>query len=60
MPRITVEELLERQISELKEKESEKKSELLEIQAELKKRQKALEVLGGNSAGKGKTKSKVE
>ena len=60
MPRITVEELVEKQISELKEKESEKKSELPEIQAELKTRQKVLEVLGGNSAGRGKTKSKVE
>ncbi|MBU4254577.1 MAG: hypothetical protein KJ727_08270 [Acidobacteria bacterium] len=49
MPRITAEELIERKVSELKEAGSEKKKELMEIQAELKKNQKALEVLTGAS-----------
>ncbi len=47
MPRITAEELLERRISELKGTEFEKKKELNEIQKELRKNQKALEVLTG-------------
>ena len=47
MPRITAEELLERRISELKGAEFEKKKELNEIQKELRKNQKALEVLTG-------------
>jgi flagellar motor switch protein FliM len=45
MPRITAEDLLERAVSALKEKESEKKKELQEIQTELRRNQKALEVL---------------
>lgn len=49
MSRITAEELLERRISELKGTESEKKKELNEIQKELRKNQKALEVLTGAS-----------
>ena len=49
MPRITAEELLERRVSELKETEFEKKKELQEIQAELKRNQKALEALIGHS-----------
>ena len=50
MARITAEELLERKVSELKEAESEKKRELCEIQADLKKNQKALELLTGDSS----------
>lgn len=54
MARITAEELLERKVSELKEAESEKKKELGEIQAELKKNQKALELLTGISPNSNK------
>ncbi len=49
MPRITAEDLIERTVTELKEKEAEKKKELNEIQKELRKNQKALEVLTGAS-----------
>ena len=49
MPRITAEDLLERAVSDLKEKESEKKKELQGIQVELRKNQKALDVLTGVS-----------
>ena len=49
MARITAEGLLERKVSELKEAESEKKMELNEIQKELRKNQRALEVLTGIS-----------
>jgi hypothetical protein len=52
MPRITAEDLLERKVTELKEKESEKKKELNEIQKELRKNQKALEVLKGDNEKK--------
>jgi hypothetical protein len=54
MPRITAEELLERRISELKGVESEKKKELNEIQKELRKNQRALEVLTGISLNQNK------
>ena len=54
MARITVEELLERKVSQLKEDESKKKTELGEIQAELKRNQKALEVLSGVSPNSNK------
>ncbi len=60
MPRITAEELLERRISELKGAEFEKKKELNEIQKELRKNQKALEVLTGVSSNhNNKKKSNV-
>ncbi len=49
MARITVEELLERKVSEFKDAESEKKKELNEIQVELRRNQKALEILSGAS-----------
>ena len=49
MARITAEELLEKKVLELQETESEKKKELSEIQVELKRNQKALEVLTGVS-----------
>ena len=52
MPRITAEDLLERTVMGLKEKESEKKKELQEIQAELRKNQKALEILKGDNEKK--------
>lgn len=54
MARITVEELLERKISELKRDEFEKKKELGEIQMELRRNQKALEVLTGDSSNSNK------
>ena len=54
MPRITAEELIERRISELREAESEKKKELSEIQAELRRNQKALEFLTGASPSSNK------
>jgi len=44
MPRITAEDLLERAVPDLKEKESEKKKELNEIQKELEKNQKFLDL----------------
>lgn len=49
MPRITAEELIERKVSELRGAESEKKKELNEIQKELRKNQKALEILKGDN-----------
>lgn len=52
MTRITAEDLLERAVSDLKEKESEKKKELTEIQKELRKNQKALEILKGDNEKK--------
>ena len=61
MPRITAEELIERKVSELKEAESKKKKELSEIQAELRRNQKALEVLtrvAQNSARRSKRDAK--
>ena len=51
MPRITAEDLLERTVTELKEKESEKKKEFNEIQKELRKNQKAFEILKGDNRG---------
>ncbi len=52
MSRITAEILLERRISELKGTEFEKKKELNEIQKELRKKQKALEILKGDNEKK--------
>ena len=49
MPRITAEELLERRISEFKAAETAKRKELSEIQKDLRKNQKALECLTGDS-----------
>jgi len=43
---------LERLIQGLREKESEKKKELAEIQKELRKNQKVLEILKGNNEKK--------
>ena len=55
MPRITAEVLLERRVSELIGAESEKKKEPAEIQKELRKNQKALEILkGGNEKKRSK------
>ena len=52
MPRITAEDLLEKTVIGLKEKESEKKKELSEIQVELRRNQKALENLKGDNEKK--------
>jgi hypothetical protein len=52
MPRITAEILLERRVSELIGTESEKKKELAEIQKELRKCQKAFEILKGDNEKK--------
>lgn len=54
MTRINVEALLEKKVSELQEAESEKKKELGEIQAKLKKNQKALDVVAGDSSNSNK------
>ena len=54
MPKLTAEDLLERAVTELKEKESEKKKELSEIQKDLRKKQKALEFLIGTSPSQNK------
>ena len=54
MARITAVELIERKVSELKEAESEKKRELIEIQKELRKNQKALDILAGESSSSNK------